>query len=184
MDDLSAVTAKERLALLNREIEMCENERDNLLYEYRLLKDNVRRMKKHAIPRLLVIGIYLIINRAIRIWQIAEIYKHVGESRLVLITVKQRIFELLTDQYLLFFLFIIMGIYFIILGIRSYAMFAKPVHNSLAPVRIAGIINVRNYSMELTSIEAKIRKCDLELQNLKNEADQVLFDIINQPPSG
>lgn len=181
MDVLSEITAKEKLALLNREIDMCEKERDNLLYEYRLLKDNVRHMKKHAIPRLLVISIYLIINRAIRIWQVAEIYKHVGESRLVMVTVKQRIFELLTDQHLLLFLFIILGIYFIILGIRFYAMFAKTEH-SLVPVRVASIINVRNYSMELTSIEAKIRNCDLELQNLKHEAEQVLFDTINQMP--
>lgn len=60
-------------------------------------------------------------------------------------------------------------------------MFAKTEHG-IVPVRIAGIINVRNYSMELSSTESKIRKCDLELQKPKNEANQVLFDTINRMP--
>ena len=170
MNDLSAFMAKEKLALLNREIDFLERERDDLLYNYRLLRDNIRRLKRRTIPRLLVIGTYLIINRVIRIRQVIEMYRHEGESRLVMVTIEQRIFRrLLTDPDLLFYLFIILSIYCIILGVRFYAMFAKTEH-SVVPIRIAGIINVRNYSMELSSTEAKIRKCDLELQKLKNEA--------------
>ncbi|MDE6742483.1 MAG: hypothetical protein K2J95_01230, partial [Lachnospiraceae bacterium] len=69
---LTKVVSKERLALLNREIDFLERERDDLLYNYRLLKDKIHHLKRRTIPRLLVIGIYLIINRVIRIRQVIE----------------------------------------------------------------------------------------------------------------
>ncbi len=50
--------------------------------------------------------------------------------------------------------------------------------HSIIPLKIADIMNIHNYGMELSSTEAKIRKCDLELQKLKNETDQVFFDTI------
>lgn len=174
MDDLTKVMAKEKLALLNREIEILEKERDDLLYNYRLLKDKIHHLKRRMIPRLLIIGVCLVINRGIRIRQITEMYKHTGESwGSPPPTIIDYIRDFLTHPDLLFFLFIILGIYSIFLGVKFYAMFAKTEH-SVVPVRIAGIINVRNYSMELSNTEAKTRKCDLELQKLKNEADQVL----------
>ena len=182
MDDLTKVMAKEKLALLNREIEILEKERDDLLYNYRLLKENIRRLKRRMIPRLLIIGVCLVINRVIRIRQFPSMHKHAGESRMgPPPTIIDFIRDFLTYPDLLFFLFIILSIYGIFLGLKFYAMFANTEH-SVVPVRIAGIINVRNYSMELSSTEAKTRKCDQELQKLKDEADQVLFDTINRTP--
>lgn len=170
MNDPSAIMAKEKLDILNREIDILERELDDLLYNYRILKDNIRRLKRRAISRLLVVGVCLVINRVIRIRPLIEMHKHMGESQMLPApTMFDYIHDFLTYPDLLFFLFIILGIYGIFLGARFYAMFAKTEH-SVVPVRIAGIMNVRNYSMELSSAEAKIRQCDLDLRKLKNEA--------------
>lgn len=174
MDDLTKAVSKERLALLNREIDFLEKERDDLLYNYRLLKDKIRRLKRRTIPRLLVIGVYLIINRVIRIRQVIEMKKHVGEHRM---SPSQTLLEIyfeyfLTDPTILFYLLLILSIYSIFVGMRLYAMCSKTEH-SIMPLKIAGIMNVHNYGMELTGIEAKIRRCDQELRRIKWEADQL-----------
>lgn len=178
MNNLSEVVSKEKLAFLNKEIELLERERVDLLYEYRLMKDKIRRLKTRTIPRLLLIGVYLIINRIIRIRQIIEMQKHVGEMRMIPpLTSADRFRRFLTNQDILYCLFIILSIYSIVLGIRLYAMCGKT-ERSIMPLKVAGIINVHNYSTELAGAETKITRCDRELQRLKTEADQLLQDII------
>ncbi|MDE6750544.1 MAG: hypothetical protein K2K21_16015 [Lachnospiraceae bacterium] len=183
MDDLTRVVSKEKLALLNKEVEILEKERDDLLYNYRLLKDKIHHLKRRTIPRLLVIGVYLIINRVIRIRQLAEMRKHTpGESwGSPPPTMADHIRDFLTHQDLLFYLFIILSIYSIFLGMRLYAMCSKTEH-SIMPLKIADIMNVHNYGMELTDIEVKIRRCDQELRRIKMEADHLFLDTIDQPP--
>ena len=95
-------------------------------------------------------------------------------------TMTDHIRDFLKHPDLLFYLFIILGIYSIFLGIRLYAMCSKTEHN-IMPLKIAGIMNVHNYGMELTGIEAKIRRCDQELRRIKMEADQLFQDTIDQP---
>lgn len=87
----------------------------------------------------------------------------------------------LTDPTILFNLLIILSIYSIFLGMRLYAMCCKTEH-SIIPLKIAGIMNIHNYGMELTGIEAKIRRCDQEMRRIKMEADQLFQDTIDQPP--
>lgn len=183
MNDLSTVVAKEKLALLNREIDILERERDDLLYKHQLLKDKIHRLKRLTIPRLLVIGVYLVINRVIRIRQLAEMRKHVGEERIVPTpTILQRYLEyFLTDPTILFNLLVILSIYSIFLGMRLYAMCSKSEH-SIIPLRIAGIMNIHNYGMELADIETRLRRGDQEMRRIKMEADQLFPDTIDQPP--
>ena len=182
MNDLSTVMAKDKLTILNSEIDILERERDDLLYKHQLLKDKIHRLKRRTIPPLLVIGVYLVINRIIRIRQLAEMHKHVGEERMLPPpTQAELILAYLTHQELLFYLFIILSIYSIFLGMRLYAMCCRTEH-SIIPLKIASFMNVHNYGMELTDIETRLRRGDQEMRRLKMEADQLFRDTIDQPP--
>jgi len=150
------------------ELKRIERDRSVWLKKYFNMLDLISDKKKEYSRKIIFIMLLIGLIVFVRLYQIYSIYNKINETRVYKRTIYTVIIDIITNQHLLFFLFICLGIYVMNLILKFYAIFKKK--ESRLSFYLSVLLNVKNYYTELKIIEGKI----LEYNKLEKEIKEKL----------